>query len=112
MELWQKQALFCSNVSRLITFIESDNHFCTIGEAWRTLEQAIIYAKNGKGIVDSLHCRRLAIDLNLFTADGKYLSDTADYKKYGDYWKTLHPNNNWGGCFKTRLDGNHFEMHE
>lgn len=111
MELWQKQALFCFNVSKLITYIQSQGHACTLGEAWRTLEQAVRYAQENKGIVDSLHCKRLAIDLNLFTADGKYLDDTESHKQYGEYWESLDSKNRWGGRFK-REDGNHYEMQD
>lgn len=108
MSLATKQMIFTQNVAKLIEFICASNHTCTLGEAWRTPEQAAIYAKSGKGILKSLHCERLAIDLNLFK-DGEYLSFTKDYEPFGVYWESLNPANRWGGRF-TRADGNHFEM--
>lgn len=113
MELWQKQAVFAQNVGKLLEFIFEHDHLCTLGEAWRSSDQAKIYASEGKGIVHSLHCERLAIDLDLFTTSGQYLTDSISYKMFGEYWKTLNPLNRWGGDFPPpRVDGNHFEMHE
>ena len=109
MKLWSNQALFAHNVARLIEYIFKSGYYCTLGEAWRTAEQAAIYAANGKGIKDSLHCKRLAIDLNLFDAEGNYLTEGKYYKRFGDYWITLHIDNRHGGRF-NRKDHGHFEM--
>jgi hypothetical protein len=106
--LSSKQITFAANAAKLIDHIFASGYACTIGEAWRSPEQAAIYAHEGKGIIDSLHCQRLAIDLNLFK-DGVYLDQTKDYAWLEPFWKSLHPNNRWGGIF-TRADGNHFEM--
>jgi len=112
MTLQEKQIMFASNISLLLCKIFGTNQYAiTFGEAERSPEQAEIYAKEGKGISDSLHCKRLAIDLNLFK-DGVYLTDYADYKIFGDYWKALHPFNRWGGDFHTLVDSNHFEMQD
>ena len=108
--LEDEQEIFSLNVAKLIEFIYKNKYSCTIGEAYRTEEQSLIYAKEGKGIVNSLHKKRLAVDLNIFTAAGKYLSKTEDYKIFGAYWESLHPKNKWGGRFKSRPDGNHFQM--
>jgi hypothetical protein len=111
MTLQEKQIIFASNVSLLLCKIFGTHLYSvTFGEAKRSPEQAAIYAKEGKGIIDSLHCKRLAIDLNLFK-DGVYLTDYADYKLFGDYWVTLHPFNRWGGSF-ARVDSDHFEMQD
>jgi hypothetical protein len=69
---------------------------------------ADLYAKQGKGIKNSLHLKRLAIDLNLFK-DGAYLSDTESHRPFGEWWEAQDPLNRWGGRFK---DGNHYEMRE
>lgn len=111
MKLYDKQIIFTRNVARLIDYIYTQNYFCTFGELYRTPEQAKIYADQGKGIIDSLHCKRLAIDINLFTSDGSYLTDTKYYRPIGQMWETLHTLNRWGGRFK-RADGNHFEMQD
>ena len=111
MKLWEKQALFAQNVAKLLQYAASIRFDVTLGEAMRSAEQAELYAKEGKGIIDSLHCKRLAIDLNLFDENGTYLTNEAPYKALGDYWVTLHPLNRFGGCFK-RVDLDHFEMQD
>lgn len=112
MELHQRQALFCQNVCHLIEYLFQYGLSCTFGEAYRSPEQAQIDAHKGTGIANSLHCKRLAIDLNLFDANGIYLSKDSDaYEAVGKFWKGLHPDNRWGGNFK-RVDLNHFEMTE
>jgi len=102
------QAAFAVNVAKLILHINECGYSCTFGEAWRTPEMAAIYAQQGKGIKNSLHCIRLAVDLNLFK-DGVYLPTTEAYKFAGEYWESLNSLNRWGGRFN---DGNHFEMRE
>lgn len=112
MTLSDKQHIFSLNVAKLIEYIYSQGYAVSFGEAFRTPEQAAIYAKTGAGILDSLHCKRLAIDLNLFK-DDQYISDgkSYEYTVLGDFWEKLHPLNRWGGKFK-RADGNHFEMQD
>lgn len=107
MKLSEAQQLFAQDVARLITQIYKQGYACTLGEAWRTKEQAEIYVKAGKGIIDSLHRKRLAIDINLFK-DGVYLTDSNEYLRFGSFWETLDAKNRWGGFFK-KVDGNHFE---
>lgn len=111
MSLSDKQFIFTRNVAQLIQYIYSTGHYCTFGDAYRTYEQAALYAQQGKGIKDSLHCKRLAIDLNIFSPTKKYLSDTQDYEQFGLYWESLHHDNRWGGVF-IKHDGNHFQMNE
>lgn len=112
MTLHEKQALFTQNVAYLIGFIYSAGESATFGDAYRSPEQAAIYASQGKGIVDSLHNKRLAIDLNLFDQKGNYVTDKQSYAAYGTYWKSLHPLNRWGGDFIHLVDSNHFEMQD
>jgi hypothetical protein len=114
MTLSDKQKIFGLNVAKLIEHIYSQGYSISFGEAFRTQEQADIYAKDGKGIKNSLHCERLAVDLNIFDKDGKFLNTVADYRPFGEYWSTLHPYNRWGGCEAFikcgRPDSDHFEM--
>lgn len=110
MLLNEAQRAFARDTVKLLSHIEDSGYSFTYGEAMRSAEQAAIYAKEGKGIIISLHCKRLAIDINLFK-DDIYLDKSQDYKVLGDYWKSLHLNNRWGGDFH-RVDGNHFERQE
>lgn len=106
MTLRQKQSLFVRLVSALLIEADARGYELTFGETWRPPETAALYAKQGKGIKNSLHCQRLAIDLNLFR-DGKYLSSTAAHQPLGEFWEGLHPLCRWGGRFG---DGNHYSL--
>lgn len=85
----------------------------TLGEGWRTPEQAQWDADNGTGVSHSLHGERLAIDYNFFK-DGNLIKDGSPHgplKPMGDWWKSLGPNYRWGGDFThIRADGNHFSI--
>jgi hypothetical protein len=108
MTLGQKQRLFTRLVGDLIRFAYDTGFELTFGEAYRTPEQAALNAKSGKGIANSLHGMRLAVDLNLFK-HGQFLTDSEAHRPLGDYWKSLHPDCCWGGDF-SKPDGNHYSM--
>jgi hypothetical protein len=81
----------------------------TLGEAWRTPQQAQWNADHGLGIAHSLHIERLAIDLNFFK-DGALVTDGSKLADVGAWWKTLGANYRWGGDFSHLPDGNHFSL--
>ena len=108
-KLLDAQFKFTDDVCYLIGFAYNQGYTLTFGEAYRTPEQAALNAKNGTGIANSLHTKRLAIDFNVFV-DGKYLTKSEDLRELGEYWKSLNPKNAWGGDFKTNPDGNHFSQ--
>lgn len=108
MNLSEKQQHFCFLVGKLIIWANSQGYQLTFGEAWRTLEQAELNEKNEKGISNSLHRIRLAVDLNLFIK-GIYQTDSNAYKPLGDFWKSLDSSCCWGGDF-AKKDGNHFSL--
>lgn len=104
MTLNQKQSLFSVLVAELILFAERKGYKVTFGEAWRPNWVAAMYAKQRRGIKNSLHTFRLAIDLNLFK-NGKYLTESEDHRELGEFWESLDPMCVWGGRFG---DGNHY----
>lgn len=109
--LSEKQQHFVLLICSVIRWADKIGYKITFGEAYRTPEQAALNAQKGTGIVNSLHIKRLAIDLNLFK-NGEYLTATEDYRMIGEYWKSLDPDCAWGGDF-SKPDGNHFSlMHE
>lgn len=111
LTLLQKQQLFPQLMCKLIEFAYSKGYETTLGEFWRPPEMAKLYAAQGKGIANSLHSVRLAIDLNLFK-DGKYLTEAIDYKPLGEFWKSLSGVGYeccYGGDFKSG-DANHFSI--
>ena len=93
-------------VAALITWAYEQGYEITFGEAWRTPEQAALNASRGAGIADSLHCDRLAIDLNVFK-DGVYLTALDDYRPLGEKFEAL--GGAWGGRF-TPPDADHFSL--
>jgi hypothetical protein len=102
--LGEKQRKFVSMIGQLIGWAYAHGYELTFGEAYRTPEQAALYAKQGKGIAKSLHCSRLAVDFNLFV-NGAYQPTSEAYKTLGEYWESL--GGAWGGRFN---DGNHFSL--
>ncbi len=108
--LHAKQTAFAQLAAKLILHIFESGYECTLGEAYRTPEQAALNAQAGTGIKNSEHIKRLAIDLMLFK-DGVYLTNSADYKPFGDWWKMQGADCCWGGDFAApHQDGNHFSI--
>ena len=108
MKLSEKQRRFTRLVGLLIEYAYKNGMELTFGDAYRSPEQARQNADSGKGIVNSLHCERLAVDFNLFI-DGVYQTDSAAYRELGEFWESLGEDCAWGGRFK-RPDGNHFSI--
>lgn len=107
MTLSEKQQLFVYMIAQLISFAQEKGLRLTFGEAYRTPEQAKLNARTGKGISNSLHTQRLAVDFNLFV-NGQYKTRTEDYLPLGEYWESI--GGSWGGRFKGNPDGNHFSL--
>ncbi len=110
MTLVQKQQRFSSLLSLLIIHARSLGYELTLGEVWRSPEMARLNASKGIGSGTSLHCSRLAVDLNLFR-NGQLLVRTVDYLPLGEWWEkqSEFPDFEcaWGGRFS---DGNHFSF--
>ena len=106
MTLGEKQRKFTYMVASLIIWAYEQDYELTFGEAYRTLEQAALNVTKGSGISNSLHTKRLAVDLNLFIR-GVYITNSANYTPLGVYWESL--GGSWGGRF-SRPDGNHFSL--
>jgi len=69
----------------------------TLGDAYR--DKRCPY-----GSEDSNHHRRLAIDLNLFTDDGEYITDGTGHTELHEYWCSI------GGAAMIEGDANHYSM--
>jgi hypothetical protein len=112
MTLIEKQKLFPRLLAKLIEHVYANGYELTLGEVWRSDATAALNAKLGKGIKNSLHIRRLAVDINLFK-NGVWLKDTKDYKWLGTWWKALGGaafETAWGGDFSKLPDGCHFSI--
>lgn len=114
-ELLLKQFRFSRAVVRLIDYAHSLGYEVTIGEVYRSDEQAEIHAmgfqgrealaslvdrafpllakkirnNRGNGIRNSVHCSRLAIDLQLFNQQGQWLQEPYPYSLLADFWEAL-----------------------
>ena len=102
------QERFSQDAARLIQKAAELGYGVTLGDAYRTPQQAAANAASGAGISNSLHCERLAIDLNLFK-DGVYITDDHGHRELGTWWKTLSVGHRWGGDFAKR-DFNHYSI--
>lgn len=106
MDLLAKQQLFAQLAARLIQHAAALGYQVTLGEAWRSNAEAMRLAAQGLGIERSLHCQRLAIDLQLFKGS-TWLKASEDYTPLGEWWEGQHELCRWGGRFG---DGNHFSL--
>ncbi len=111
LTLLEKQMHFSLMLSRLIHDLSLRGYSVTLGEAYRPLGVAAIYAEMGEGIKNSLHTLRLAVDLNIFH-DGVFLKEKADLVIPGQIWESY--SNDlvecvWGGRFE-RVDADHFSF--
>jgi hypothetical protein len=105
--LGNKQRLFTHCIGELIRWAYVEGFELTFGDAYRDARvHGEIGVKKSYSHSKSVHKQRLAVDFNLFK-NGKYLTDSQDYQKLGEYWETLNPSARWGGRFN---DGNHFSF--
>jgi hypothetical protein len=108
MSLVAEQASFLLDMCKLIQYATEQGFLLTGGELYRTPEQQEIYMKTGRSqTMNSLHLRRLAVDLNIFKG-GKLIGDKATIAPLGAYWESLHPLNSWGGNGRKLVDCPHF----
>lgn len=109
LTLIQKQKIFVKLVANLINYAYQMGYELTFGETYRPIQIAEVYERQNKGIKNSLHGLRLAIDLNLFK-NNLLVTDTMGYEELGIYWESLSTDDCtacWGGRFN---DGNHFSI--
>ncbi len=109
-----EQWLFLQDVAKLVNFAKSQGFKLTGGELQRPLELQQIYKERGSSkTLNSLHIKKLAIDLNVFlkvTPDNWASTySKKDVQPLGDFWEALDEKNKWGGNWKTFKDVPHFE---
>ena len=111
MTLLEKQQAFSEFVSKFTEDLLLRGYKITLGEAYRPPEMAQVYASQGKGIANSNHTIRLAIDLNIFL-DGRFLTSKEDLTIPGQIWKSYSSDLIeccWGGDF-AKTDADHFSF--
>lgn len=108
MNIREKQWLFASLVPVLITYMSMKGYKPVLGYVYRDEEtQKRLVEKGASKTQNSNHLRCIAIDVELFNSEGKYLTKTSDHEQFGEYWESLHPLCRWGGRFS---DGNHYSI--
>lgn len=115
MTLGEKQQRFMRLLPRLLDKAHDLGFAVAGGELERPPATATYYASIGKGVRNSLHTLRLAIDLHLFRDDdgdgvAEYLNKTEDHRELGEWWESQSDADVtccWGGRFG---DGNHYSI--
>lgn len=103
---------FLQHAAKLILKAGELGFTVTGGELFRTIEQQRMHVAAGRSkTMDSQHLKRLAIDLNFFKSGGLTYSEV-DLEPLGAFWESLHPNNSWGGHWRSFKDTPHFERRE
>lgn len=108
MTLNQKQAEFTYTMGCFIVWAFENKHQLIGAEWFRPPELAELYAQQGRGIKNSVHRYKLAVDLFLLK-NGTVTWNTEDYRVLGEKWESMHPLARWGGRFKNR-DAVHFSF--
>lgn len=104
MTLGEKQEVFTAHLAQLITYMIGKGYGVRLKEVLRTKEQAEIYAKQGKGILNSNHRNGCAADM-YFSKEGELLWSGEAYEIAAIYWGKLSTTDFehcWGGDFKRR----------
>lgn len=107
MTLGEKRREFSRMISELVIWACGEGYECQYEEIKRSQAQAQANAASGAGIANSLHLLGLAGDISIFK-DGQLLESVDDYRPLGEKWKSMHPENAWGGDFTSRPDADHF----
>lgn len=106
MTLLERQWLFSRLLPRLLDKAHELGFEVSVGEVYRTKDQALRNEQAGTGIRNSLHTLSLAVDLRLFK-EGNYLTHSGEYEELGQWWETQNALCAWGGRFG---DANHFSV--
>ena len=108
MSLNAKQAEFTRLQAEFQCWCFANGYEIIEAESFRPRWVAEEYARQGKGIVNSVHTKKLARDIFLLK-NGTITWDTEDYRPLGEKWKSKHPLARWGGDFRRR-DAVHFSF--
>ena len=91
------QSKFFFNYCRWGLWLKEQGYEPSFGEGQRPDWVAFTYAAFGRGIKESLHCDRMAHD-TIIRKNGVEVGEE-DYKRAGEAWEALDPENAWGGRF-------------
>jgi len=106
MTLRQKQSKFARMIAELLREAHARGYEVTLDEFYRPPETAALYESQGRGSKNSLHCIKLAADINVFK-NGRLLK-AKEYEPLGVFWESI--GGSWGGRFKSLPDARHFSL--
>ncbi len=108
MTLKEKQFLFGKLFPELFLYAVSIGLHPVLGYGYRDKEtQKRLVESGASDTYNSNHLRCLAVDIELFDDQGKYITATEGHKVLGLFWENLHPLCRWGGRIN---DGNHYSI--
>lgn len=99
MSIIPDQIAFCSDLGKLLAYIDTSSLRATEGDGYRDprlqsryVELGISWTKNSE------HGDRLAHDLNFFNPHdfSTLVTDEESIAPIGLYWESLNPKNHWG----------------
>lgn len=108
MGLNTKQVRFTRKMAEFQVWCFEQGYELIEAESYRPPWVAEEYARQGKGIKNSVHTKKLARDLFLLI-DGAITWNPDDYAPLGAEWKRRDPDARWGGDFRNR-DAVHFSF--
>lgn len=108
MSLNRKQVRFTRKMAQFLVWCFENGYHVILAEAFRPRWVAEEYAKQGKGIKNSVHTKKLACDLFLIK-NGKITWDPEDYRPLGKKWKSMDRDARHGLDFRNR-DAVHFSF--
>jgi len=100
MTLGEQQRKFMSLLPRLIDYVYDQGWSVTLGDGYRHPDAIFPYPVHP----NTMHGKRLAVDLNFFNDQGEYVTEGERLTPFGEYWLSLDELCTWGGA----EDGNHF----
>jgi hypothetical protein len=114
MRIVSQQAEFLKDVVLLLIEADRQGFIVTGGELYRTQYQQDFYLRTGASQrKESIHQKRMAIDLNFFVKNTEGILELTYNKEIiqplGDYWCRLCPQNEWGGNWIVLVDTPHFQ---
>jgi hypothetical protein len=86
LNLLEKQKVFSKTLAKFLNDLFLRGYDVTMGECYRPPEMADIYASQGRGVKNSNHCIKLAVDLNIFY-QGTFLTSKEILEIPGKLWK-------------------------
>jgi hypothetical protein len=108
MTLREKRLVFTRHLGKLLAWLETGGYHHAVDETKRSwCRQIQLLATGASKTRHSKHLDGLAVDILLYDSQGNYLTEWHHYRAAGAFWKSLDPENVWGGDWGW--DADHFQ---